>query len=66
MSRIIGLRPVEEFRHTPLIPISEKRMAEHKEKLEAYHRGGLYFEVKKETIANYRIKIGLGEFSNIL
>jgi len=49
----LGLRPVEEFRHTPLIPISERRMDEHKKKLEEYHRSGLYFEVKKETIANY-------------
>jgi len=47
------LRPIEEFRHTPLIPISEKIMEEHKKKLEEYHRGGLYFEVKKETVANY-------------
>jgi hypothetical protein len=32
------LRPVEEFRNTPIIPISESAMKKHKEKLEEYHR----------------------------
>ncbi len=28
-------------------------MSEFKKKQEAYHRGGLYFEVKKDTLFNY-------------
>ena len=27
---LLDLRPVEEFRHTPLIPISEKELLQHK------------------------------------
>lgn len=44
---------MEEFRHTPLIPISEKAMADYRRRLEEYHRGGLFFEVKKDTLLNY-------------
>ena len=50
-----SLRPIEEFRNTPLIPISERQMREHKEMLERYHRSGFMFEIKKETIINYGI-----------
>jgi len=50
-----NLRPIEEFRNTPLIPISDRQMREHKEMLERYHRSAFMFEVKKETIANYGI-----------
>jgi len=42
------LRPVEEFRHTPLIPIAEKTMKEWNEKVEAYHRKGMYLEITNE------------------
>lgn len=40
------LRPIEEFRHTPLIPISEQAMQKHKEMLEEYHRRQFVFEIK--------------------
>jgi hypothetical protein len=33
------LRPLEEFRNTPLIPVSERQLREHREMLERYHRG---------------------------
>ena len=49
---IIDLRPVEDFRHTPLIPISDKLIQAHKDKVERFHRAGVYFEVKKETLFN--------------
>lgn len=43
---------MEEFRHTPLIPISDQQMRQHKERVEKYHRAGVYFEVKRETFFN--------------
>jgi len=55
---IQNLRPIEEFRNTPLIPISERQMREHKEMLERYHRNAFMFEVKKETFFNYGLLIG--------
>lgn len=33
-----NLRPVEDFRHTPIIPISEKDIFEHKRKIEERNR----------------------------
>ena len=58
------LRPIEEFRNTPLIPISEKQLNEHKEMLERYHRSGFFFEIKKEAIANYSLDIIISYFDN--
>lgn len=31
---LANLRPVEDFRHTPIIPISEKDMLDYKKKIE--------------------------------
>lgn len=50
-----NLRPVDDFRNTPIIPISEKEMLDHKLKIEAKNRKGYYVEVKKETIYFYSI-----------
>lgn len=47
------LRPIEEFRHTPLIPISERQLKEHQQKAEALSRRGFYFEIKKDTVYNW-------------
>ena len=47
------LRPVEEFRHTPIIPIAESTMKKHKEKLEEYHRRQFVLEVSKESVVNF-------------
>lgn len=52
---IANLRPVEDFRHTPLIPISEKDMQEHRRKIEERNRKGYYVEIKKDTIYFYTI-----------
>lgn len=52
---IANLRPVEDFRHTPLIPISEKDMLEHRRKIEERNRKGYYVEIKKDTIYFYTI-----------
>jgi hypothetical protein len=49
----IDLRPVEEFRHTPIIPISERDMALHKKKIDEANRKGYYVEIKKDTIYFY-------------
>jgi hypothetical protein len=50
-----NLRPVEEFRHTPVIPISEKDLSEHRRKVEEANRKGYYVEIKKDTIYFYMI-----------
>ena len=40
------LRPIKDFRHTPLIPISERAVKEHRDMLEEYHRKQFMFEIK--------------------
>lgn len=47
------MRPVEEFRNTPVIPISEKELADHRKKVEESNRKGYYVEIKKDTIYFY-------------
>jgi len=54
-ARFIDLRPVEEFRHTPIIPISEKDLAENQKKIDERNRKGYYVEIKKDTIYFYTI-----------
>lgn len=49
----LDLRPVDEFRHTPLIPLSEKDMAENRKKIEDKNRKGYYVEIKKDTLYFY-------------
>ena len=44
---------MEDFRHTPLIPISEKELAEHKKKIDERNRKGYYVEIKKDTLYFY-------------
>jgi len=51
------LRPVEEFRHTPVIPISEKEMLDYKKKVEERNRKGYYVEIKKDTIYFYTLTV---------
>ena len=50
-----NLRPVDDFRHTPVIPISEKDLADHRRKVEEANRKGYYVEIKKDTIYFYMI-----------
>jgi len=50
-----NLRPVEEFRHTPLIPISERDLLKYKTDVEAKNRKGYYVEIRKDTIYFYTI-----------
>ena len=52
---IANLRPVEEFRHTPIIPISEKDLKELQKKKDARNRKGYFIEIKKDTIYYYAI-----------
>lgn len=52
-----NLRPVEEFRHTPLIPISEKDLFKHKQKIEERNRKGYYVEIRKDTLYFYTISL---------
>ena len=50
-----NLRPVEDFRHTPIIPISEKDILENKKKIEERNRKGYYVEIKKDTLYFYTV-----------
>lgn len=54
---IANLRPVEEFRHTPVIPISEKDIAEYQRKVRDRNRKGYYVEIKKDSIYYYAIAL---------
>ena len=51
----IDLRPVDDFRYTPIIPISEKDLKEHQKKIDEKNRKGYYVEIKKDTIYFYTI-----------
>lgn len=50
-----NLRPIDDFRNTPVIPISEKDILENKRKIEERNRKGYYVEIKKDTIYFYTI-----------
>ena len=52
------LRPIEEFRHTPLIPVSDRLLKEFSDKIDRHHRSALYFEVGADSIAQY-VMLGL-------
>lgn len=52
---VVDLRPVEEFRHTPLIPISDRDLSKYKQDVEAKNRKGYYVEIRKDTIYFYTI-----------
>lgn len=52
-----NLRPVEDFRHTPIIPISEKDIMDNKRKIAERNRKGYYVEIKKDTIYFYTIAL---------
>jgi hypothetical protein len=54
---IANLRPIEEFRHTPVIPINDKDINAHRKKIEERNRKGVYFEVKKQTLIYYSYAI---------
>lgn len=53
----LDLRPIEEFRHTPIIPISEKDLLLQKQKIDERNRKGYYVEIKKDTIYFYTIAL---------
>lgn len=54
---IANLRPVEEFRHTPVIPISEKDIADYQRKVRDRNRKGYFVEIKKDSIYYYTIAL---------
>lgn len=49
------MRPVEDFRNTPIIPISEKDLFKYKQEVEERNRKGYYVEIRKDTIYFYTI-----------
>jgi hypothetical protein len=57
---IADLRPIEEFRHTPVVPISETDLKSYKNKIEEKNRIGVYFEIKKQTLYYYAFAIFFG------
>mmetsp|Transcript_10947 Transcript_10947/g.18309 ORF Transcript_10947/g.18309 Transcript_10947/m.18309 type:complete len:127 (-) Transcript_10947:47-427(-) len=54
---LANLRPVEDFRHTPLIPISQKEMRDYQKKVEEKNRKGYYVEIRKDTLYFYSIAL---------
>jgi hypothetical protein len=52
---IADLRPIEDFRHTPIVPVSEKEINEYRKKVEDKRRVGIYFEIKKQTLYYYAV-----------
>ena len=46
---------MEEFRNTPIIPISERELYKYKEEVEQKNRKGYYVEIRKDTIYFYTI-----------
>jgi hypothetical protein len=54
---IANLRPLEEFRHTPVVALNEKDILSHKKKVDERNRQGIYFEVKKQTLIYYSYAI---------
>lgn len=48
---------MESFRHTAVIPISEKDLIENKKKIDERNRKGYYVEIKKDTIYFYTIAL---------
>ena len=46
------MRPIEEFRNTPLIPISDRQMKDYKDRVEKFHRKGVFLEVKKDSLVS--------------
>jgi hypothetical protein len=50
---IANLRPIEEFRHTPVVPIDESELKKYRDKIEEKSRMKVYFEIKKHTLYHY-------------
>lgn len=46
------IRPIEEFRHTPLVPISDRQMEEFEEKKRKLNQDALYFNVSFEKFSS--------------
>ena len=46
---------MEDFRHTPIIPISERDLGKYKLDVEQRNRKGYYVEIRKDTIYFYTI-----------
>jgi len=44
---------VEDFRHTPVIPVSERDLAMYKKQVDEANRKGYYVEIKKDTLYFY-------------
>ncbi len=48
---------MEDFRHTPLVPISDRDLREHQQKIEQRNRKGYYVEIRKDTLYFYSIAL---------
>ena len=51
------MRPVEDFRHTPIIPVTDKDLADYKKSVDERNRKGYYVEIKKDTLYFYGIAL---------
>ena len=56
---IKNLRPVELFRNTPVIPVTDLEISRWKQRIQQYHQNVFFFEVNKSTLFNYRINLDI-------
>ena len=54
-NRFLNLRPVEEFRYLPIIPISDRQMNDFKRRLEIWHSKRFNFLIKKDDVYNFGV-----------
>ena len=50
---LANIKPIEEFRHTPVIPIGEKDMLDYKKKIYQRSQFNSFIEVHKDTLYFY-------------
>merc|ERR1712046_489772 len=51
-NRFLQLRPVEEFRYLPIIPISDRQMADFRRRVAIWHTKRFNFLVKRDDVLN--------------
>lgn len=62
MKFVADLKPIEEFRYTPICPIPEKDIKEHKIKVEEKRRKGQFLEIDKKRLYHYFYACIMGLF----
>jgi hypothetical protein len=66
-NRFLDLRPVEDFRYLPIIPINDRQINDFKRRLELWHTKKFNFLIKKDDVYNFLVfLIALGTCWKIL